>query len=376
MSDRAFDIISAPPVASEVPLRQGPGLRARAFSLAMLCAVASALGYAGYTAYGATRDSYVAPAILSPDSDVVIASKLKVAEMADDRARASAERDDVDAVIEADDRGVERLGSLQRKLENAVHWTSEITSAKASTGAAALESLVQQKQVMEDMLAGQRTLTQKAKADLAAGVISRTDYAREAQALDQVQLALLDNARARRDGQAALREARLAQRAVNEPDDAPLTPELMAHEEQVIRLELEVTHLESERRSKLAERAGLTERIARLDELSGQLRSRPIYRAAEKSIDVAFVPYSQIEGVEAGGRVFACTWGLLLCRQVGTIAEMVPGEVISADPWGTSARGQYALLSLWAPEAARLKTLRVRAPSPPGGTAVASSGAR
>jgi hypothetical protein len=373
MSDRAFDIVGAP-VASELPLRHGPGIGARAFSLVMLCGVASALGYAAYTAYGATRDSYVAPAILSPDSDIVLASKLKLAEMADDRARASAERDDVDAVIEADEQGIARLGGLQRKLENAVHWTSEITSARASTGAAALRSLLQQKQVMEDMLAGQRTLTQKAQADLAAGVISRTDYAKEAQALDQLQLALLDNSRARRDSEGALQEAELAQLAVRKPDDAPLTPELMAHEEQVIRLELEVAHLESEKRSKLAEHAALNERIAKLDELAGQLSSRPIYQAAQKSLDVAFVPYTQIDGVESGSKVFACVWGLLFCKQVGAVAELVPGEAVSADPWGAPARGQYAVLSLWSPEAARLKTLRVRSASSFRGTTVASSG--
>jgi hypothetical protein len=373
MSDRAFDIVGAP-AASERPLTHGPGLGARAFSLVMLCGVAAALGYAAYTAYGATRDSYVAPAILSPDSDVVLASKVKLAEMANDRARASAELDDVDAVIEADEDGIARLSGLQRKLENALHWTSEITSTKASANAASLQSLLQQKQVMEEMLAGQRTLTQRAQADLAAGVVSRTDYAKEAQALDQMQLALLDNARARRDSQAALQEAQLAQRAVRKPDDAPLTPELMAHEEQVIRLELEVLHLESEKRSKLAERAALNERIAKLDELEAQLRSRPTYQAAGKSLDVAFVPYTQIEGVESGAKVYACLWGLFFCKHVGAVTELVPGEVVSADPWGASTRGQYAVLSLWSPEAARLKTLRVRSAPSPGGTTIASSG--
>ncbi len=278
-------------------------------------------------------------------------------------------------MVAADEQGIDRLGGLQRKLEGAIHWTSEISSAKASAGAAALQSLSQQKQVMEDMLASQRTLTQKAQADVAAGVISRTDYAKEAQSLDQIQLGLLDNARARYDGQAVLREAQLAQSAVKRLDDSPLMPELMAHEEQVIRVELELGHLLSEKRSKLAERAALTDRVAKLDELAGQLKSRPIYQAAEKSLNVAFVPYSQIDGVESGAMVYACVWGLFFCKQVGTIAELVPGEVISPDPWGATARGQYAVLSLWSSDAARLKTLRVRAGSRSTG-AGAAGGAR
>jgi hypothetical protein len=236
-----------------------------------------------------------------------------------------------------------------------------VTSAKASASAAALRSLADQRQVIEGMLVNQRTLTDKARADMESGVISRTEYAKEAQTLDQLQLALLSNTRAVLDGRAALEEAQLAQSAVRRPNEAPLMPELMAHEEQAIRVELELVHLESDMRSKRAERGATTDRIGQLDALERELKTRPIYQAAEKSLDVAFVPYTQIDGVEAGSAVFSCTWSLFFCQQVGTVAELVPGEVVLADPWGVAARGQYAILNLTSPEAARAKTLRVRA---------------
>jgi len=45
---------------------------------------------------------------------------------------------------------------------------------------------------------------------------------------------------------------------------------------------------------------------------------------------------------------------------VGTVSELVPGEVVQPDPWGASTRGQYAVLDLRDHRSARSKTLRVR----------------
>jgi hypothetical protein len=55
---------------------------------------------------------------------------------------------------------------------------------------------------------------------------------------------------------------------------------------------------------------------------------------------------------------------------VGHIAELLPGEAVVQDPWGSPARGQYAIMDLSDAQAAQSKTLRVR-PSgraPVGGT--------
>jgi hypothetical protein len=79
-----------------------------------------------------------------------------------------------------------------------------------------------------------------------------------------------------------------------------------------------------------------------------------------RSLDVAFVPYTQIDGVAPGAPVYSCIWGLFLCKPVGTVAELVPGEVILPDPWGNQARGQYAVLDLHDRGSAKARTLRVR----------------
>jgi hypothetical protein len=64
-----------------------------------------------------------------------------------------------------------------------------------------------------------------------------------------------------------------------------------------------------------------------------------------------------------------------MCKQVGVVAEVVPGEVVLPDPWGNMARGQYAVLNLSDGLAARAKMLRVRALPASTGEAVLSKDA-
>ena len=52
--------------------------------------------------------------------------------------------------------------------------------------------------------------------------------------------------------------------------------------------------------------------------------------------------------------------GAFSCSHVGTVREMVPGEVVLPDPWGNQARGQYAILDLSDKSAMQNKLLRVR----------------
>jgi hypothetical protein len=53
-------------------------------------------------------------------------------------------------------------------------------------------------------------------------------------------------------------------------------------------------------------------------------------------------------------------WTVFACSHVGKVAEVLPGEVATTDPWGTPTRGQYAILDLSDSSAAMSKALRVR----------------
>lgn len=345
-----------------MPVHSSPaGVHVRLFSLATLLAIAACMVYGGLTVYEVVHDSFVAPAILSPDSDVVLASRLKLSELEVEAARSEAELEGIEADLSATDKTIQRLRQLQFRVAKADRWTNEITSQKSDAAASELTSLGDQRRLIGEMLDTERGLVSKAETDVDGGIISRSDYAREVQTFHQLELALLENDRATVQSQSAADEASLARRALAGNSGAPAMPEVLSREEQHVRLELEIVRLESDERAKLAQKRAIAQRLQTIDDLRAELRGRPTFLAVTRSVDVAFVPYTQLDGVEPGAQVYSCLWGLFFCKPVGTVAQLVPGEVILPDPWGNQARGQYAVLDLRDHEAAKAKTLRVRA---------------
>lgn len=354
-------------MATDVNTHETPkgGARARVVAAAALLAFASAIGYAGHEGYRAATDSFVAPIILSPDNDVVLANKAKLGELTVERARIVAEVQDAEADLAAGDKALARLRALDLVASNALAWTEDVTARQAAATAVELKTLHRKRELLAAMASKQERIARDATDNLGASLISKTDLTREELALNQVQIAMLDNESARVQSEVEMRGLSLAQRSLARRSGAPLMPEALGREEQMVRLELEILRLESEQRTKQVQRGLLVDKLAKMDELEQQLRARPLFRATERSMDVAFVPYTQLAGVARGADVYDCVWGIFRCKPVGKIAEIVPGEVILPDPWGNPARGQYAVLDLQQHESAKAKVLRVRGPGLP-----------
>ena len=343
------------------------GARARLFAFGALALLVTGVGYAGNEAYRAATDSFVAPIILSPDNDQVLATKLHASQLSVERARTVSEIEAVDELLAAGQKAITRLNALQRTPQKALAWTSELNARQANAGYSEGKMLAEQHAVLTEMEEKQELLVTAGRANLSAGIISQADLTRELQTRDQLRLAVLENERTRLQTALQLSQVTFARQSI--AGAAPPMPELMVHEEQTVRIELEILRLESEQRSKRSEKKTLTDKLATLDEVEAQLKARPIFRAAEKSMDLAFVPYTQLEGVHAGAVVYDCTWGVFNCQPVGAVTELVPGEVVLPDPWGNQARGQYAILALSRHDSAKSKTLRVRRthePAAPG----------
>lgn len=369
----ANDVVKVPGAESADGAATGPGAGTRLAAFVALSCVAAAVAYGGYSVYCCARDSFAVPTILSPSSPEVAAITLKLGELHVERVRAVAEIEGIDADLAGAEEAVGRLHELKQTSSDALHWTSKMTSQKAHMSTAEIEALESQKRVISEMLAEQQELTARAQRDVEAGVISRSDFARQQQALSQVQLALLDNTRAMSRGQSALVESQLAQQALSQ-QSAPQMPELVTRQEQMIRVDLEIVRIEAEKRAKIAARDALVERVAQVDEMVQQIEERPLFQAQEQELELAFVPYTQLDGVRPGADVYSCLWGLLWCERVGSVAQMVRGEAVQADPWGSQVRGEYVVLNLAQHEAARAKTLRIRGwdrrpvPPSPGGS--------
>lgn len=335
------------------------GLKTRLFALTALMSLSGGVGYVSREGYHAATDSFVAPIILSPDNDLVLQNKMKLSELAVERARIVAQIEATAADLSACDKGLARLQALHDNAGNALAWTTSMSQQAAYAAAVESRALREQEKVISQMLADQKRFATETQSDVHAGLVAKSELARETQTVNQLELALLENSRSQMQTRQQQAQAAFAQRSLAKKG-APMMPEMLSREEQMVRLELEMMRLDAEKRAKGVEQRVLQDKLAKIDEIDAQLRGRPIYRAVEQSMDIAFVPYTQIDGVRNGAEVYDCVWGIFHCKAVGKVTEIVPGEVILPDPWGNQARGQFAVLSLSEHESAKAKTLRVR----------------
>lgn len=339
--------------------REYPVMR-RLAALAVLLALMGALGWLVYSAWRAVQDGFVAPLMLSPESAPVLQNKLRLTELELEKARSLAEAETASA--DAADAAAEHteLVALRETVTAGQPWTQTMQHLEARTGMAAIDNVTRREGVLTRMLAKQQRFVEVSKQNLGAGLINRAEYEREEQRLDELMLSALEAKRSRIDSELELRKVRLGQRSVAGAQGVPLMPEMVSREDLVTRIDVQLLHAEARKRTKLAERRALDYRVEKLDELMTQLRSVPLYQATETSLDVAFVPYTQLAAVHAGAEVLQCTFVIFRCRVVGRVSSLVAGEVVQPDPWGQSERGQYALLELSDRAALYAKTLRVR----------------
>ncbi|MBL8609806.1 MAG: hypothetical protein JNL38_20905 [Myxococcales bacterium] len=344
-------------------------LRARVFAFVALTALGAAVVGAGRVGYRAATDSFVAPVVLSPESELVVAGRAKLEEVRMDRIRADADLEEIDADIAVLEQSITKLEDLKVRSNEGLAWTATMSSQQAAATQADLRALEDQRRLLTTMVDAQTARLEAAKANLERGLVARADYEREVATLGQLKLDALDNERARGRSRSLVQQLWMTTASLGGARGTPPAPELAAANEHAVRVELELSRTKAELRGRRAQRKVAEQRRVRASTLETQLAERPIFRALEHRVDLAYVPYTQLDGVTPGATVLSCTWGLFSCRPVGRVAELVDGEVSQPDPWGHVSRGQLAVLELDDPSAARKRTLRVRGGGSPGRTA-------
>lgn len=346
--------------------RASSRVTARFVALTGLAALAIGLGTVARGVYYAGTDGWMAPITLSPDNDQVLQINVKLNEQEVQRAKLRADIERIDADVLGIDQAMTRLHTIENNGSAALAWTAFSTNAQSSAARSRLRSLDGQRVLLDEMHARQKAMTESAVRNAEAGLISRQEVQREVQLLDQIELGRLQNERdaaeTKMQGEqlAATTGAIAFARRQGGAAANGILPEIAAGQEREVRVELELTRLASEKRAMLAQRAISVESLTRMDDVLAQLKSRPQYRAVEANTDVAFVPYTQLDDVKVGAPIVSCKWVLFRCKDVGRVAEILPGEVVAQDPWAQIARGQYAILDLSDREAVKEKVLRAR----------------
>ncbi|HSO40760.1 MAG TPA: hypothetical protein VLT33_49885 [Labilithrix sp.] len=352
--------------APSAPKRVGAHPRILAFLA--LSAVAAGITHLASDAYRALTDSWMAPITLSPDNDTVIQMNVKVNEQLVERAKLRSDVERVTQDLVGVDGALARLEALQQQGHEALRWAAQSTDQQLAASTASVRSLDSQHALLADMLKRQETLVEQTRRNSEAGLVAGQDYDRELQVLNQLRVGVEENERQALDLRSMGKQFGLAASALRNVTEGKaagkaqvgMMPDVVAGQERDVHVELELVKLQAERRNLVAQKALAIEGLTRMDDVLKQLSGRPLYRAIQASTDVAFVPYTQLKGVESGVDLMACTWAIFACHKVGRVKEVLPGEVVAQDPWAEVSRGQYAILELDDHEAAKEKVLRAR----------------
>lgn len=356
-------VVEGAPVV-ETPPEAAPGksLTGRLAAWVALIGTLAGMGWLGVQIYFVLNDSWVAPLHLSPDNDAIVGLRLQHTRNQAELARLDAEVARADSAIAAVDTATQRLVALRGTASDTLQWRADESRVEAGGLATTTGLMQKQRSILEELRARQTRIVERTRADLKAGMIDRSAVDRDEQTLDQLALQIAEIDREIAEAELRRKQARTVIRALDggTSSSGARMPEVAAGDEHTARIEIEIERLAAEGRGYKAGRQAAAASAAAQRSLLAELEARPLYRAMKADTDIAFVPYEQLDGVKPGAIIVSCTWAVFACDQVGRVKEVMAGEVVTQDPWGEMARGQYAVIELTDREAIRERVLRVR----------------
>ena len=362
-------VVVAPPVVESTPVVETPpeavpgkSITGRLAAWGALIGTLVGMGWLGVQIYLVLTDSWVAPLHLSPNNDAIVGLRLQHTRNQAELARLDAEVARADSAIAAVETATQRLVALRGTATDTLHWRADESRVEAGGLATTTALMQKQRAILEDLRTRQTRIVERTRDDLKAGIVDRTALDRDEQTLDQLALQIAEVEREIAEAELRRKQARTVIRALDGGKTASGSrmPEVAAGDEHSARIEIEIERLAAEGRGHRANRQAAAASAAAQRSLLAELEARPLYRAMKAETDVAFVPYDQLDGVKPGAVIVSRTWAVFACEEVGRIKEVMGGEVVTQDPWGEMARGQYAVLELTDREAIRERVLRVR----------------
>ena len=153
-------------------------VRARVIAAVALAALTAAVGGVGNVAYRAATDSFVAPVVLTPASEPVVAGRLKLDELKVDRTRAKADLEEIDAEIAALERTIDKLDELRRRASDGLEWTVSTSNRQIAAGVAEQRSLAQQHKLLTSLVERQTAQVEATRANATSDSRTPTSNAR------------------------------------------------------------------------------------------------------------------------------------------------------------------------------------------------------
>jgi hypothetical protein len=296
------------------------------------------VGYIATTAFYYLSSSWVMPTVVSTSDDKVVALQSQLAGQQNQRDRLAGELAEAERAVVAEQRfQLEFVRSIKSDLEGrqaALGRVRQLASAAAST----------RNQIRGANQAYASASVDRMAKEYGAGLIDRHSMLAGNFQLAQISTSTLSLAE---------RQAEFEMRA-QELSSATASLDAILADRSTAALSYDILKIKRDYdTSKLAlakaieARDMLVASIKREDKLIAGLKQSAQLRAIDDHAVVALVPYGNLDGIKPGTSLHACRFVMVWCREVGTVLEVLPGEVTFKHPHrDTQVRGQMIELRL------------------------------
>jgi hypothetical protein len=207
-----------------------------------------------------------------------------------------------------------RLGELSGTLDAVRNQVAESTRQFSD---------VSRRDLDEQLQAGLTTRERYVSGGVQLGQLAQTNLTLAEKASDLA---------ARREQMRREAEALLSATEDRKPNALPLNVDSLRLRQDFVRAALDSAKAEDEIKAYTEALATMDRSIARYGELIKVLSEDPLLKALDGSITLGFVPYENLAQAHRGSPIFACRLGMLLCRRVGQVNQLLPGEVNQHSP--------------------------------------------
>jgi hypothetical protein len=295
------------------------------------------VGYIASTAFYFMSSSWITPTIVSASDDKVVALKTALAAQQNQRDKIAADIHDADRAIAA-----------EKVFEG--EFTKAVTADRSIRLAAlhrirllASNALATRNQIRMTNEAYAKTSTEKMNLDYEAHLIDQ-----RAMMGGNFQLAQISSSNL----SLAERQADLDRQAEDLGQQTNSLSAVLAHRDTALSYDVLKIKRDFDTSTLALARAVetksvLTASLVRQDEIIAGLTKSGYLRAVNDGATVALVPYGNLDHTKPGTRLYACKLAMVWCHAVGSVVEVLPGEVTFRHPKrNTMMRGQLVELHL------------------------------
>jgi len=281
--------------------------------------VAVLVGYIGTTAFYYFNHSWITPVALSPNDEKVVALQGQLAQQLNERERLAGELEQAERSIIAEQAfQLQFAKAIKKDLEGrrmALGRVKELAQTAAAT----------RREIRSTN--GDYSASQVAKMgdEYKAGLIDRNSMMAGKFQLAQISTANLSLAE---------RQVEFDQRSAELAAETESLDALLSNKSNTAALSYDVLKIARDyETSKLAlaketsNRERLQSSLVRQDQIVDGLKQSAFLRAVENGATVALVPYANMKNATKGSPLYACKLSMLMCRQVGTVRDVLAGEV-------------------------------------------------